>query len=49
VYTGEAPAQVAGLMQLNVPIPSNARSGALSIQVWIGARSSQNGVTVSVQ
>jgi uncharacterized protein (TIGR03437 family) len=40
---------VAGVMQLNVPIPLNARPGALSIQVWIGARSTQNGVTVSVQ
>jgi uncharacterized protein (TIGR03437 family) len=48
-YAGEAPGQVAGVMQLNVPIPLNARPGALSIQVWIGARSTQNGVTVSVQ
>jgi uncharacterized protein (TIGR03437 family) len=48
-YAGEAPGQVAGLMQLNVPIPPSARSGALPIQVWIGAGASQSGVTVSVQ
>jgi uncharacterized protein (TIGR03437 family) len=48
-FAGEAPGEVAGLMQLNVQIPSNAPSGAQSIVVWIGRNSSQNGVTVSVK
>jgi uncharacterized protein (TIGR03437 family) len=48
-YAGEAPGQVAGVMQLNVRIPSNAPSGNLSITVSIGGNVSQNGVTVSVQ
>jgi uncharacterized protein (TIGR03437 family) len=49
VYTGEAPGQVAGVMQLNVQIPSSAPSGPQSIQVRIGTNVSQSGVTVSVQ
>jgi uncharacterized protein (TIGR03437 family) len=48
-YAGEAPAMVAGLMQLNVQIPANAPSGPLSIQVKIGDNMSQNGITVEVQ
>jgi uncharacterized protein (TIGR03437 family) len=48
-YAGEAPGMVAGVMQLNVQIPANAPSGALSIQVSIGGNMSQNGITVSVQ
>jgi uncharacterized protein (TIGR03437 family) len=48
-YAGEAPGMVAGVMQLNVQIPANAPSGALSIQVKIGGYMSQNGITVSVQ
>jgi predicted RNase H-like HicB family nuclease len=48
-YAGEAPGQVAGVMQLNVQIPANAPSGNLSITVSIGGNISQNGVTVSVQ
>jgi uncharacterized protein (TIGR03437 family) len=49
VYAGEAPGLVAGMMQLNVQIPSTAPSGNLSITVSIGGNTSQNGVTVSVQ
>jgi uncharacterized protein (TIGR03437 family) len=37
------------MMQLNVQIPANAPSGDLAILVSIGAHTSQNGVTVSVQ
>jgi uncharacterized protein (TIGR03437 family) len=48
-YAGEAPGFAAGLMQLNVQIPSTAPSGALSIVVSVGGNPSQNGVTVSVQ
>ncbi len=48
-YAGEAPGMVAGVMQLNVQIPTGAPSGALSIQVSIGGNMSQNGITVAVQ
>jgi uncharacterized protein (TIGR03437 family) len=49
VYAGEAPAMVAGMMQLNVQVPSTAPSGDLSITVSIGGNISQSGVTVSVR
>jgi uncharacterized protein (TIGR03437 family) len=48
-YAGEAPGMVAGVMQLNVQIPANAPSGALTIQVSISGNMSQNGITVAVQ
>ena len=48
-YAGEAPGFVAGLMQLNVQIPSNAPSGNLPITVSIGGNTSQSNVTVSVR
>jgi uncharacterized protein (TIGR03437 family) len=48
-YAGEAPGMVAGVMQLNVQIPANAPSGALSIQVSVGGNMSQIGITVAVQ
>jgi uncharacterized protein (TIGR03437 family) len=48
-YAGEAPGLVAGVMQLNVQIPANVPSGALSIQVSIGGSMSQSGITVSVE
>jgi uncharacterized protein (TIGR03437 family) len=48
-FAGEAPGLVAGVLQLNVQIPSSAQSGNLPITVSIGANISQNGVTVSVQ
>jgi uncharacterized protein (TIGR03437 family) len=52
-FYGEAPYLVAGVMQLNVQIPSNARSGNLPVVVTFGAEGnpigSQSGVTVSVR
>jgi uncharacterized protein (TIGR03437 family) len=48
-YAGEAPGLVAGVMQLNVQIPSNALSGNLPITVSIGGNISQSNVTVSVR
>jgi uncharacterized protein (TIGR03437 family) len=48
-YAGEAPGMVAGLMQINVRIPSAAPSGPVPIQVWIGGHVSQIGITVEVQ
>jgi uncharacterized protein (TIGR03437 family) len=49
IFYGEAPGTVAGVMQLNVQIPSNAPSGNLPVSVQVGGNSSQDGVTVSVQ
>jgi uncharacterized protein (TIGR03437 family) len=48
-FYGEAPGLVSGVMQVNVQIPSTARTGDLPIIVSVGSNSSQNGVTVSVK
>ena len=48
-YAGEAPGMVAGVMQLNVQIPSGVPSGAMEVLVSIGGVSSQNSITVSIQ
>lgn len=48
-FWGEAPGEVAGLLQLNVTIPVNAPTGDLPLLVNIGGNSSQAGVTISVQ
>jgi uncharacterized protein (TIGR03437 family) len=48
-FDGEAPALVAGVMQVNIQIPMDSDSGALPIQVFVGGKPSQNGITVAVQ
>ena len=48
-FWGEAPGEVAGLMQLNVTIPATARTGDLPLSVNIGGAYSQAGVTISVK
>jgi uncharacterized protein (TIGR03437 family) len=48
-FYGEAPGIVSGVMQVNVQIPANARSGDLPITVQVGSNISQTGVTVSVK
>jgi uncharacterized protein (TIGR03437 family) len=48
-FAGEAPGIVAGVMQVNVTIPPTTPTGAQSVQVSIGGRPTQTGVTVSVQ
>jgi hypothetical protein len=51
-FCGEAPGLVSGVLQVNVQIPANARSGNLPVQVLIGQSNgplSRSGVTVSVQ
>ena len=48
-FYGETPGVVAGLLQLNVQVPPNARTGDLPLAVIIGGNSSQIGVTVSVK
>jgi uncharacterized protein (TIGR03437 family) len=48
-YAGEAPGMVAGVMQLNVRIPSNLPlPGPQFVLVSIGGKMSQSGITVSV-
>jgi uncharacterized protein (TIGR03437 family) len=48
-FAGEAPGFISGVMQVNVQIPANARSGDLPITVAVGGNVSQSGVTVRVQ
>jgi uncharacterized protein (TIGR03437 family) len=48
-FFGEVPNFVAGIAQINLFIPANARAGDLSLVVNIGGRASQTGVTVSVR
>jgi uncharacterized protein (TIGR03437 family) len=48
-YAGGITGVVEGIMQLNVQIPADARSGDLPVVVTIGGKSSQSGVTVSVK
>jgi uncharacterized protein (TIGR03437 family) len=48
-FAGEAPSLVSGVLQVNVVIPPNARSGALPLVISVGRVPSQNGVTVSVR
>jgi uncharacterized protein (TIGR03437 family) len=48
-YAGAAPGMVSGILQFNVMIPANARSGVQQILIRLGRYSSQLGVTVTVQ
>jgi uncharacterized protein (TIGR03437 family) len=49
IYAGAAPGLTAGVMQVNVRIPTNAPSGNVPITVTVGASSSQPGVTVAIR
>jgi len=50
IYAGGAPGEVAGLMQVNVQIPSGIQTGsAIPVTVQVGNASSQAGVTIAVQ
>lgn len=49
VFYGEAPGLVAGLMQVNIVIPTASRSGAVPIVISVGGNPSQSSATVSVQ
>jgi len=50
LYAGMAPSLVNGVLQINARIPSGlARGGSLPIEVSVGGRSAQSGVTVAVQ
>ena len=48
-YRGAAPGEVAGVMQVNVQIPSGVQAGGyVSVVLHVGNISSQDGVTIAV-
>ena len=47
-YAGGAPGIVAGLMQINARIASNAQVGNVPVVITVGSASSQPGVTIAV-
>ncbi len=49
VYAGSAPGIVAGVMQVNVRIPSVFPSSAASVVMTVGTQTSQQGVTMAVR
>jgi uncharacterized protein (TIGR03437 family) len=49
LYAGTAPGLVAGASQINVRIPPNTRSGAVSVTIVMVPGSSQENVTVAVE
>ena len=49
VFDGEAPGIVAGVLQVNVLVPTTVTSGPNTLVVTIGNNSSQSGLTVAVQ
>ena len=48
-YAGETPTALAGLMQINVVIPTNVPSGPVSVLVTINGQTSPGNVTIYVQ
>jgi uncharacterized protein (TIGR03437 family) len=50
LYAAAAPGQVAGMIQVNIRVPSEVSSGlAVPVVIQIGAKSSPKGVTIAVQ
>jgi uncharacterized protein (TIGR03437 family) len=49
-YAGAAPTLVAGLLQINVVVPQNVRTGtSVPVTLRIGDLNAQSGVTLAVQ
>jgi uncharacterized protein (TIGR03437 family) len=48
-FAGEAPGTVAGILQVNIVVPSDLPPGDLPLVVSVGSLMSQDGVTVTVQ
>jgi uncharacterized protein (TIGR03437 family) len=48
-YSGRAPGEAFGLMQINAVIPDGVASGNASVQVTIGKGTSPAGVTIAIQ
>ncbi len=49
LYAGGAPGFVAGVIQVNVRVPADIGSGAVSIVLQVGSALSQQGVTVNIE
>jgi uncharacterized protein (TIGR03437 family) len=50
LYAGGAPGFSSGLMQVNAEVPSSAPVGeAVPVVVWVGEKSSQSNVTISLK
>jgi uncharacterized protein (TIGR03437 family) len=49
LYAGAAPEMVSGLLQINVKVPTNTKTGAVPVVVNVGPYSSQPGVTLAVK
>jgi uncharacterized protein (TIGR03437 family) len=47
-YAGGAPTLIAGVMQVNVQIPSTLITGQVLVQIMVGGYPSQSGVTINV-
>jgi uncharacterized protein (TIGR03437 family) len=48
-YKGAAPEEVAGVMQINVKVPAEVRSGNVPVSLTVGNAKSQSPVTLAVQ
>jgi uncharacterized protein (TIGR03437 family) len=49
VYAGAAPGQVAGLMQVNVEIPTGVAIGDVPVEIQVGDAKSRAGMTIAVK
>lgn len=49
LYSGPAPGQIAGLMQINIRVPQSIATGLVPLLVIAGGNPSQPGVTLAVQ
>jgi len=49
LYIGSAPGMVSGVFQANVRVPDEVDPGLLSVEIQIGATSSQSGVQIAVK
>ena len=47
-FAGGAPGVVAGIMQVNVTVPTGLTAGAVPVTVQVGTTSAQSGVTIAV-
>jgi uncharacterized protein (TIGR03437 family) len=48
-FLGEAPGEVAGVLQINVTIPTTASAGVVPLTVTVGSATSQSGVTIAIK
>jgi uncharacterized protein (TIGR03437 family) len=48
-FLGEAPGEVAGVLQINVTIPTTAPAGVVPLTVTVGSATSQSGVTIAIK